>query len=71
MEQNRMTQLLSPTQLADFLGVSVGTVYGWIYKKEIPYLKIGRLVRFHSGEVDKWLNDRHVNMQTDDYRRKA
>ena len=47
-------------ELAQFLGVSKGTLYVWVCHKEIPYLKVGRLVKFDSSEIDRWLNKRKV-----------
>ena len=31
------------------------TVYFWVSKDEIPYLKAGRVLRFSSKEVEAWM----------------
>jgi len=54
------SRLLGIDELAQFLGVSKGTLYVWVCHKEIPYLKVGRLVKFDSSEIDRWLNKRKV-----------
>jgi len=59
---NLSNNLLSPQKLAEYLGVSVGTIYGWIFRKTIPYLKIGRLVRFNSVDIDEWLKHKKIEM---------
>ena len=51
---------LSPKGLAEMLNVDVTTVYGWTSTHQIPYTKIGRLVRFRSDEIEKWLEERRV-----------
>lgn len=32
------------------------TIYGWIHEGVIPFIKLGRLVRFSEKEVQAWLN---------------
>lgn len=46
---------LSVEEIADYLGVSRDTVYGWIAKREMPAHKVGRLWKFKSDEVDGWV----------------
>ncbi|MBI3605579.1 MAG: helix-turn-helix domain-containing protein [Nitrospirae bacterium] len=53
--------LMSVSELSLYLNVKVKTLYGWIGQKEIPYLKIGRLVRFEKTEIDRWLEEKKVS----------
>lgn len=46
---------LSVEEIADYLGVSRDTVYGWIAKRDMPAHKVGRLWKFKSDEVDGWV----------------
>ncbi len=55
-----MTKLLSPQELSDVLSISIETVYAWTSQKRIPYIKMGRLVRFNADEVNKWLEKQRV-----------
>ena len=55
-----MTKLLSPQELSDVLSISIETVYAWTSQKRIPYIKMGRLVRFNMDEVNKWLERQKV-----------
>jgi len=55
-----MGKLLSPSQLAENLSISIETVYAWTSQKKIPYIKIGRLVRFKKDEVNQWLEGQKV-----------
>ena len=49
-------QLLSINQLADHLTVSPKTIYGWIYKGLIPFVRIGpRVIRFDRRKIDEWI----------------
>ncbi len=47
-------------QLAAYLGVQVSTVYAWVHSRQIPYYKVGRLVKFRKSEIDQWLEQRKV-----------
>lgn len=46
---------MSVEEIADYLGVSKDTVYGWITKRDMPAHKVGRLWKFKSDEVDSWV----------------
>ena len=49
-------RLLSPDDVAAFLGVPVTTLYQWRYKGVGPRgLRIGRHLRYRQDEVDAWL----------------
>ena len=60
-----MTKLLSPQELSDVLSISIETVYAWTSQKRIPYIKMGRLVRFNMDEVNKWLERQRVEAYED------
>ena len=51
-----MEKLLTPTQLADILGVRIGTVYSWLSRGiNIPHVKIAGTVRFREKAVVDWI----------------
>ncbi len=45
-------------EFADYIGVPKGTLYVWVCQKKIPYLKIGKLLKFDLREIEQWLKDR-------------
>jgi len=53
-------KLISPAELAETLGISIETVYAWTSQKKLPYIKLGRLVRFRKDEIDNWLKDKMI-----------
>ncbi len=57
-----MNKLLSPQELSATLNISIETVYAWTSQKRIPYIKMGRLVRFNVDEVNKWLERQRVKV---------
>jgi excisionase family DNA binding protein len=51
-----MDQLIDIITLSKLLSVKPMTIYGWIHEGVIPFIKLGRLVRFSEKEVQAWLN---------------
>ncbi len=48
-------RLLGIGQVSQQIGVNIKTIYGWIHLRQIPYVKMGRLVKFDSGDIEKWI----------------
>ncbi|MFF1730072.1 helix-turn-helix transcriptional regulator [Streptomyces sp. NPDC058247] len=48
---------LTPTDVADLLGVPVETLYQWRRKGTGPKgFRVGRHVRYHPGDVGSWVD---------------
>ncbi|MBU4311796.1 MAG: helix-turn-helix domain-containing protein [Candidatus Omnitrophica bacterium] len=52
---------LSPSELAQYLSISIQTVYLWTSTKQIPFLKLSRLIRFDKDEIDLWMRTKKVD----------
>ncbi len=52
--------LIDVKQLSESTGLSVFTLYSWINQKKIPYVKVGRLVRFDPRKIEKWIEGNSV-----------
>jgi len=49
-------RLLTVEEVAEWLGVPVGTIYAWRYRSTGPAsYKVGRHVRFRPSDVEQWL----------------
>lgn len=55
-------RLLGIQELADYLGLTKGTVYVWVCQRKIPFIKVGRLVKFDIRKIDKWLDESSVGV---------
>ena len=54
-----MGALVSTNELANRLGISVRMLETLIAKGQVPpFIKIGRLRRWHPERVDAWINER-------------
>lgn len=50
-------RLLTIAELSEFLRTPIGTIYHWISQKRIPYVKLGRSVRFDPEQVNLWVKE--------------
>jgi excisionase family DNA binding protein len=55
---DRLPELMNIDQLAQRLGITVRHVRRLVAERRVPYLKVGKLVRFDSGEIAEWLDSR-------------
>jgi len=49
-------ELIDIEELAVLLRVRKGTIYNWVHRRKIPFVKVGRLVRFDPVEIAKYLD---------------
>lgn len=43
---------------AQMLSVSEKTLRDWVYKRQIPFKKVGNLVRFDPSAIYRWIEER-------------
>lgn len=55
-----LPQLLSIDQLAERLGTTCRHVRRLVAERRVPYLKVGKFVRFDPAEIGEWLDRRRV-----------
>lgn len=49
-------ELLTAKETAAFLGLNEITIYRMTYKKQIPYVKLGRTKRFEKNKILEWID---------------
>ena len=55
--------LLDIEELAQWLGVEQGFVRRLIAQRRIPFVKIGKFVRFDPDEISVWIDNRRVSLE--------
>ena len=50
------SQILTLNELSDYIKVSRFTIYDWVYRKKIPYIKLGKNLRFRKELIDVWID---------------
>lgn len=54
-----MEKLLTPQDLAEYLGVPLKTLYAWRYRNQGPTaLRVGRHLRYRRSDVEQWIDRR-------------
>jgi hypothetical protein len=57
-------QLFNAEEVSEMTGVPLSTLAQWRYRKQgIPYLRIGRLVRYDAVDVDSFLQRCRVEVR--------
>lgn len=51
-------RLFTISEVAQYTGLSVHTLYTMVSQRRIPYVKAGRLVKFDLKAIDTWI-ERH------------
>ncbi len=53
-------QLMTVGEITNYLNIRESKLRSMIFKKEIPYLKVGRLIRFNKEVIDDWLTSLEI-----------
>jgi excisionase family DNA binding protein len=55
--------LLTTDEAAEFLGVTAGTLAVWrcVARYPLPYIKIGKNVRYDESDLLRWMESRKVH----------
>jgi len=60
LKNNSSNPLLSPIEAARYIGATENTLSVWrcVGRYAIPFIKVGRLVRYRVSDLDAWLESR-------------
>lgn len=62
-----MRELIGVADLAEYLKVNKQTIYNWVSKREMPFMKVGDLLRFDRREIDRWLEKKSFSPDVFEY----
>jgi len=51
---------LSKKSLSEVLGIPIKTIADWVYRRKIPYHKLGKHIRFDPVDIEQWLQKRRI-----------
>ena len=49
-------------ELAEYVDIKKKTIYSWVNQRKIPYVKVGRLIRFDWKEINEWLENNSITV---------
>jgi excisionase family DNA binding protein len=58
--QRVSVRLLTVRQAADYLGTTTATLYTKVWRREVPFIKLGRSVRFDVVDLDEMIEQAKV-----------
>ena len=53
-------RFIGTEELAQYMDLSINTIYSWVCMRKIPFFKMGRLVKFDLKEIENWMTDMRV-----------
>ena len=54
-----MERLMTAKQVSELIEVKHSTIYQWVHEGLIPYVKLGKCVRFRKDELFRWIDKNH------------
>lgn len=51
-------RLLSIKEMAIYTGLSIHTLYHWVNQGKIPFVKVGKNIKFDIYDIDKFIEER-------------
>jgi len=57
MQMKPNLSLMTVQEAAEFLKVSTSTLYGWVWQRRIPFVKVGRALRFEMDALYRFIED--------------
>lgn len=57
-------RLLNVHEVAEYTGLSPHTLYTMVSQRRIPFVKVGRLLKFDLGLLDSWIRQHTVMPMT-------
>jgi excisionase family DNA binding protein len=56
-----MENLIGPEEASKALGIELATVYTWVTRRKIPFIKVGGALRFRPSALQEWLRQREYS----------
>jgi excisionase family DNA binding protein len=53
-------RLLNIKEVGEYLGIGKDTIYSQVSQRRIPYVKIGRLLKFDLKAIDEWIAQKTI-----------
>lgn len=53
-------ELMKVDEAAKFLGIKRWTLYSWTAQRKIPFVKLGKFVRFRVSDLRAWVDKKIV-----------
>ena len=51
-------ELMGTNEASEFLGIRKNTLYEWVVQRKVPFIKVGKLLKFKKADLEGWLKRR-------------
>lgn len=62
-QNENIKNFLTINEASIYLNLKVSNLRSLVLKKQIPIIKIGRLIRFEKSQIDSWLRKCRVSVE--------
>lgn len=59
-----MKQILTLRELCELMNVKPSWLKSMVFRKKIPFIKLGKHIRFEKDEVQKWIEEKKVQEES-------
>lgn len=59
MNNRNEIKLMNIKEAAEYLGIKESRLRTATRLRQLPFMKVGRLIRFEKGHLDKWITEKH------------
>lgn len=59
--ENLFKEILNIDEVSEYLCIKKSSLYSKVERKEIPYYKIGHLIRFKKSDIDLWMEKSKID----------
>lgn len=66
MNKQNEPKLMNIEEAASYLGIKLSRLYTATRRRELPFMKVGRLVRFDKNQLDEWIKDQHTEVKDEE-----
>jgi excisionase family DNA binding protein len=63
MDTEKQEKLVTIREAAQILSISTSTLYGWVWQRRIPFVKVGRAVRFRLIDLQRFISANRFEAQ--------
>ena len=56
-------RLISIDEAASYMGIKKNTLYSWVWRRKLPFVKCGRRTMFDIKDIDEWIDGRKVKAE--------
>lgn len=60
MPENHNLLLWNVKQASEAMGIPIYTLYGWVSRKKVPYVKVNGKLMFDPKDIRAWLDGQKV-----------